>query len=295
MNERISVVIPCKNEIENIRACIASARLIADEVLVADSGSQDGTLEVARRLADRVVEREYIDSGDFKNWAIPQAAHEWVFVLDADERIMPELAVEIKSVVRSDAYWAYSVPRRNFFLGHALDHGDWARDEVTRLIQRDRCRYRLHTDHAEIEVPPGRLGRLTSKLTHYTAWNLKPYLDKMLHYANQQANLWYDTGRKPRLLNAMLNAPLRFLRGYVFRFGFLDGMIGFHLSALTAYYSFLKQFLLWQKWHGRKVGDLDVGLYPGQAAREALSVADVGNADNSPTDELTSDGSRSAA
>lgn len=293
MNEKISVVIPCKNEIENIRACIASARLIADEVLVADSGSQDGTLEAARQLADRVVEREYIDSGDFKNWAIPQAANEWVFILDADERITPDLAVEIKAAARSQLYLAYSVPRRNFFLGHPLDHGDWARDEVTRLIQRDHCRYRLHTDHAEIEVPADQLGRFTSKMAHYTAWDLKSYLDKMLHYANQQADLWYDTGRMPRLWNLMMNAPLRFLRGYVLRFGFLDGMIGFHLSALTAYYSFLKQFLLWQKCYGRKVGDLDVDFYSTQAARVTLQVADVADSDTPASDAR--DGNRSAA
>src|ERR1044072_3753960 len=96
MPSPLTVIIPCKNERENIRACVAGARLIADEVLVADSGSTDGTLEIARGLGCRIVEREYGTSGDFKNWAIPQAAHEWVFILDADERITPELASEIR-------------------------------------------------------------------------------------------------------------------------------------------------------------------------------------------------------
>ena len=95
----LSVIIPCKNERENIVACIASARQVADEVLVADSGSTDGTLEIARELGCRIIEREYGTSGDFKNWAIPQAAHEWVFILDADERITPELADEIRETI----------------------------------------------------------------------------------------------------------------------------------------------------------------------------------------------------
>src|ERR1700704_131764 len=96
MSSQVSVIIPCKNERENIRACIISARQVADEVLVADSGSTDGTLEIARELGCRIIEREYGTSGNFKNWAIPQATHEWVFILDADERITAEMAHRIR-------------------------------------------------------------------------------------------------------------------------------------------------------------------------------------------------------
>src|ERR1044072_3185202 len=92
MSAKLTVIIPCKNERKNIRACIAGARQVADEVLLADSGSTAGTLEIARELGCRISEREYGTSGDFKNWAIPQAAHEWVFILDADERITAGLA-----------------------------------------------------------------------------------------------------------------------------------------------------------------------------------------------------------
>src|SRR4051794_749152 len=99
MSSQLSVVIPCKNERDNIRACIASARQVADEILVADSGSTDGTLEIARELGCRIIEREYGTSGEFKNWAIPQAAHEWVFILDSDERITRELAKEIRDTL----------------------------------------------------------------------------------------------------------------------------------------------------------------------------------------------------
>src|ERR1044072_6256172 len=99
MSAKLTVIIPCKNERENIRACIAGAQQVADEVLVADSGSTDGTLEIARELGCRIIEREYGTSGDFKNWAIPQAAHQWVFILDADERITAKLATEIRSTI----------------------------------------------------------------------------------------------------------------------------------------------------------------------------------------------------
>src|SRR6476660_8456128 len=125
MSSQLTVIIPCKNERENIATCIAGARLIADEVLVADSGSTDGTLEIARSLGCRIIEREYGTSGDFKNWAIPQAANEWVLILDADERITPELAKEIRDTLvepRHDGYWVY---RLNHFMGHPIRHGPW--------------------------------------------------------------------------------------------------------------------------------------------------------------------------
>lgn len=258
MSHPITVLIPCKNEIENIAACIASARRVASEVLVADSGSTDGSLALARQLADRVIEREYVNSGDFKNWAIPQAAHQWVYILDADERISAELAAEVQRVLRKNGskFMAYEVARRNFFLGHPIDHGDWSRDKVTRLMHRD-CRYELHTDHAEITVPRGRLGTLKTKMDHYTAWDLGPYLSRMQHYAEQQAELWFVRGRRPQLVHLVLNAPMRFLRGYILRAGFRDGMIGFHLACLTAYYSFVKQFLFWQKHYGRTLRDFE--------------------------------------
>src|SRR3954469_24717480 len=110
MSSKLTVIIPCKNERDNIVACVASARQVADEVLVADSGSTDGTLEMARELGCRIIEREYGTSGDFKNWAIPQAAHEWVFILDADERIAAELANEIRDTLADpirNGYWVY--------------------------------------------------------------------------------------------------------------------------------------------------------------------------------------------
>lgn len=257
----ITVLIPCKNEVENIAQCIASAQLIAAEVLVADSGSSDGTLEIAHRDADRVIEREYVDSGDFKNWAIPQAKYDWVFVLDADERITAELADDVKQTLSRNItiggqLIAYEVPRRNFFLGHPVDHGDWASDKVTRLFTRE-CRYKPHTDHSEIDVNNHRLGKLTKKLVHYTAWDLAPYLEKMQHYAMQQAKLWHAQKRRPRLYHLVFNAPMRFLRGYVLKMGWRDGLLGFFISSLTAYYSFLKQFYFWQLCNAKTLADFE--------------------------------------
>lgn len=258
MYPKISVVIPCKNEQDHLPACIASARLLANEVLVADSGSSDKTLEIANRFADRVIEREYRDSGDFKNWAIPQAKNQWVLILDADERIPVELAKEIQlRLAEKENCLAYSIPRLNYLFGYPVRYGDWSKDRVTRLLHRDHCRYKLHTDHAEIDVPAAKLGHLKRRMIHFTAWEPHEYLQRMLHYADQQASVWYESGRRPELIHMTLNPPMRFLRGYVLRGGFRDGVIGFLVASMTAYYSFLKQYLLWQRWYGRKLADVE--------------------------------------
>src|SRR6478609_8552043 len=106
---KLTVLIPCKNELAHIGACIESVRAVANEILVADSGSTDGTLDVVRGLDGcRLIQREFVNYADFKNWAIPQAKHEWVLIVDADERVPPDLAAEIRSLVtanpKQDAY-----------------------------------------------------------------------------------------------------------------------------------------------------------------------------------------------
>ncbi len=190
MSSKLSVIIPCKNERENIRACVASARQVADEVLVADSGSTDGTLEIARELGCRIIEREYGTSGDFKNWAIPRAAHEWVFILDADERITAELATEIRDTIHDpnhDGYWVY---RLNHFMGHPIRYGPWRNDRCLRLFRRDLGRYVGATDHADVKLSSGTVGRLRERLVHYTCTSYSQYLPKLSRYADVQARLW---------------------------------------------------------------------------------------------------------
>src|SRR5262245_2893110 len=113
MSQLLSVIIPCKNERVHLAACIASVRGVASETIVADSGSTDGSLEIARSLRCRVIERDYRTYGDFLNWAIPQATNSWVLVLDSDERITPPLAAEIRNVLQQPAHDGYRIVRRN--------------------------------------------------------------------------------------------------------------------------------------------------------------------------------------
>jgi len=259
MSEKLTVLIPAKNECRNLRLCVESVRAIADEILVADSGSTDGTQDLARRLGCRVIERELVDFSSFKNWAIPQARHSWVLIVDGDERITPELADEIRQTLANppadiDAYWIY---RDTFFLGHKLRFGDCRNDRVLRLLRRDRCRYTSRRVHEELVVLPStvadaasvgvqRIGKLRGRMLHYTSWTYAHYLAKMNHYTGLAARDMHDRGRRAGFWGMFLRPPLRFFQLYILRGGFLDGLAGLQMAMLVAFAGFLKQARLWE-------------------------------------------------
>ncbi|MBM4089496.1 MAG: glycosyltransferase family 2 protein [Planctomycetes bacterium] len=248
MREKLTVIIPCKNEEANIQACVDSARKVADELLIADSGSSDRTLEIVRKSGPcRIVEREYINSGDFKNWAIPQASHHWVFILDADERVSDDLAAEIRRTLDRrpdhDGYW---VRRANFFMGHRVRFSGWQTDRVVRLFRRDQGIYQGGTDHAELAIRSGSVGRLKHHLLHYSFWSYDEYFGRFQRYTTYQAQKWHREGRRLRRSSMFFHLPLRFLHAYILRLGFLDGLVGLQVCALTGFYSFMKQARLWE-------------------------------------------------
>ncbi|MGD9720347.1 MAG: glycosyltransferase family 2 protein [Pirellulales bacterium] len=251
MRQKLTVIIPCKNERKNIRACITAAKMVADEVLVADSGSTDGTLEIVAAVGGcRLIEREYVNSGNFKNWAIPQAMHSWVLIVDADERVTPKLAAEINALLElgppRDGYHIY---RANYFLGHRICHGGWGRDKVLRFFRRDLGRYQGESDHAEVQLTTARVGHLRGRLEHYTYWTYDQYFQKLHRYTVQSAQSRYAAGKRATLARLLLSGPLRFLHCYIVRLGFLDGLAGVQLCMLTGWSSFVKQVRLWELEH----------------------------------------------
>ena len=243
---KLTVLIPCKDERRHLAACIASVRPIADEILVADSGSRDGSLEIAQDLGCRVIERDYVNSADFKNWAIPQARHEWVLVVDADERVTPELAEEIRSLLADDVEPdAFALKRDLFFLGHEINHCGVSHNFLVRLFRRDVCRYQKRRVHADIEVPSGKIGRLRHRLLHYTALDIDHFLAKQQRYSTWSALDAYDAGKRATLLKMLAHAPWRFFQLYVLKGGMIDGRAGLVVCGIMAYYTFLKDAKLW--------------------------------------------------
>lgn len=249
MPQKLTVLIPCKNEAHNIRECIESIRGMADEILVADSLSTDNTLVIVRQLGIcKVIEREFVDYASFKNWAIPQASHPWVLAVDADERVTEALAAEIREVLaREDpALDAHRMRRDNFFLGRRIRHCGWNRSLITRLFRRDVCRYGPATVHERLEVEPGRVGTLRGKLLHHTCSSLSTWIEKQNHYTTLWAEDRHADGRRTSWLGILLRPPLRFLQLYILRGGFLDGTVGLIVCLSSMFYTFLKYAKLWQ-------------------------------------------------
>jgi glycosyltransferase involved in cell wall biosynthesis len=244
------VLVPCKDEERNIRPCLESARGIAEELLVADSGSTDRTMELARSFGARIIEREYVNSADFKNWAIPQASCPWVLVVDADERVTPELASEIRVLLNSDPRAdGYRIRRRNHFFGRPIRHCGWGRDDVLRLFRRDGSRYQEKHVHADVVVESGKVGRLKGRLLHYTYWTFEQYLEKFGRYTTWSAQDLKEKGRRATVASLTLRPAWRFFRQYVLRLGFLDGYAGLILCGLAAFNVFTKYAKLWAMEH----------------------------------------------
>ena len=177
----ISVLLPAGNSAETIRATLESVKW-ADEILVVDSYSSDGTLDICREFGARIFQHEYINSAKQKNWAIPQCRHEWVLQIDTDEVLSPELREEIEKVVASAGQDvdAFRMPRRNHMLGRWVRYGGVYPDYQTRLLRRYKARWQEREVHAHVQVP-GRIETLPSDLMHYDI----PYLAKPLGNLNR--------------------------------------------------------------------------------------------------------------
>lgn len=245
---KLTILIPTFNEERNIRDAITSAAW-ADQVLVVDSFSTDNTVAIAREMGARVLEHEYINSATQKNWAIPQAAHEWVMVLDADERITPELRDEIQQFIKSpgnDA--AMRIYRANYFMGKPIRYCGWQDDSVLRVFPRDRTRYLDREVHADAIIDGGGNVRIArSRMPHYTFDNFEQYMKKFDRYTTWAAG---DRAARTKKVTAvhLLGRPLwRFFKQYLLRLGILDGRAGLVVCTLAAFSVFLKYAKLWER------------------------------------------------
>lgn len=248
--DKVTVLIPCRDEERHILACIESARLVADEILVADSGSLDGTLEIVRSQPDvRLIEHPWIGFAPFKNWAIPQATHPWVLIVDADERVTAELAEEIHALLAHpaeeiDGYWIY---RRNFFFGKEIRHCGWNTDDVCRLIRRDRCRYVERPVHEEMDLDRRRTRWLKQRLLHDAVNNYDHFLTKRVGYTRLSAEHAWEEGKRASFSSLFFRPLFRFLQLYLLRLGFLDGLAGLQVCMFTAFFNtFARQARLWE-------------------------------------------------
>jgi glycosyltransferase involved in cell wall biosynthesis len=244
--ELITVIVPTFNEEENLDDCLRSVTW-ADEILVVDSFSTDRTLEIARRYTSRIVQREYINSASQKNWAIPQATHRWVMVVDSDERVTPELRDEIQALLaRGPDASGYVIRRVNHFLGRRINHGGWARDRVLRVWDRTRGRYQEKEVHAEVDVD-GPVRELRHPLHHFSFRSWDSYLRKIDRYTSWGADDYLKRGRRATALDLVTRPAARFFKRYLLQLGFLDGVPGLMITGIDTWVVFVKYARLWER------------------------------------------------
>lgn len=245
---KLTVTVITSNEAANIDACLAAVGW-ADEVLVVDSGSTDGTPDRARAAGARVVVRGWPGYSAQKNFAAEAAVHDWILSVDADERVTPALAAEVRALLTSDPQPAgFRVPRVTWHLGRWIRTTDWYPDYQLRLYDRRRARWNGRRVHESVEVD-GPVGRTTAELEHFAYRDLSHHLATMDRYTTLAAEQMRDTGRRAGAVDLVLHPPAAFLRNYVLRRGVLDGIPGLIISSMNAYYVFLKFAKLWALQH----------------------------------------------
>lgn len=243
---KLTGIVPTGNEESNVDGVLSSLSFV-DELMVVDSLSTDKTIEKAKKYTSVILQREYGYSASQKNWAIPQASHEWILLVDADERVTPELQKEVLDVINSNpdevAFW---IGRSNDFMGQRLRYTGWQGDKVIRLFKRDFCRYEDKQVHAEI-IADGKVGELKNKLLHNTYKGLDHHVKKLNRYAEWQANDYLPKTKRLGAYHFFIKPAFRFYKHYIRGLGFLDGVPGLVVSTLASYAVFMRYVKIWLK------------------------------------------------
>jgi len=248
---KLSVTVVAKNEAADLGAALASVAW-ADEIVVVDSHSTDDTVAIARQHTDRVVVHDWLGHIEQKNYAASLASHDWILSLDADERVTPELAGEIRTTLAADPrHAAFRIPRVTWHLGRWMRTTDWYPDYQTRLYDRRRARWTGRYVHEALTME-GPAGQLVGELQHYAYRDIADHLETIDRYTTLAARQMHEDGRRAGILQLAGHPPLAFLRNYIARGGIRDGVPGFIISSMNAYYVFLKFAKLWEIDRDRK-------------------------------------------
>ncbi len=239
---RLSVILITRNEVENLAECLETVRW-ADEIVVVDSGSDDGTQAIARRYTDKLYEtHDWPGFGIQKNRALAHARGDWVLSLDADERVTPALRAAIQQAITEGRHRVYRMPRQSWFLGRRMRHGGWSPDFVTRLFRRGAARFSDDLVHERL-LHDDPAGTLDAPLLHFSYRDLEQVLEKINRYSSAGAANMLAKGRRGGLGRALGHGLWSFLQTWLLRRGFLDGREGLILAianAQGAYYRYLK-------------------------------------------------------
>jgi glycosyltransferase involved in cell wall biosynthesis len=246
---KLSAIVITKNEGNNIADCLDSLAF-CDERIVVDSSSTDDTVRLAESKGARVVQHAFEGFGAQKNFALSLAQGEWLLSLDADERVSPQLADEIRKAVAQPTADAYEMPRLSSFCGRPMRHSGWFPDHVLRLFRRATARFSDDLVHERV-IADGRVMRLKQPLIHHPVMRLEDALSRMDRYSTAGAEMLVASGRRVSFITGPIHGFWAFIRTYFLRGGFLDGREGFLLAVANAEGTYYRYMKAWLKGHQR--------------------------------------------
>lgn len=260
MNEvRLSGMVICQDEAERIGACLDSLAF-CDEVVVVDSGSTDGTLDIVRAKGARLFENPWAGMNGQKDFGRRQAKGRWVLNIDADEVVSPELAREVRAIADAEQppAAAYKIPFRNYFRDAWVRRCGYYPDPHIRLLRSDKARWDPTVPAHDKVLVDGEVGRLSGHVEHYSFSSLDDFLSKSRRYAAAFALTAYKKGRRATGGTVLVHTVMRFFKAFVLKAGFLDGTLGLVISGLQAYEVFQKYARLWELTRFGPPADLEV-------------------------------------
>lgn len=241
---RLSVIIITLNEERNLRRCLESVRF-ADEIVLNDTGSTDCTLEIAREFNCRILEMPFPGFGVAKQKALEAANGDWVLSIDADEELDEELQRAVQTAIAGGEHAGYELVRKSQFLGRWILHSGWYPDRILRLFRREQARFtdaRVH-EHAVVD---GSVGQLTGHMLHYTYGDISQYLKKMDQYSSLSALTLHQDGRRFATSQLLVKPPAYFVKMYLLKRGWRDGLPGLILALLSSFHELVKFAKLWE-------------------------------------------------
>jgi len=236
----ISVIIIAKNEAENIQKCVTSALQVSNDVIVADTGSTDNTAALAQQSGAKVIQVAWDGYGQTKNNCAAFAVNNWIFSLDADETITPQLAATINMLDGVDENRLFKIKRVSFFGEKEIKHGSWKKDYVIRLYNKKFTGWNNSDVHEGIIKHDAAIITLEGTLQHFTVKSLIVFTRKNIEYAYLWATNAAKKNKRPLFIKQYAAPLLNFIQGYIIRLGFLDGIEGYWIARINAFYTFMK-------------------------------------------------------
>jgi glycosyltransferase involved in cell wall biosynthesis len=239
---RLSVVVITLNEEKNLERCLQTVNYIADEILVVDSGSADQTLAIAEKYKARVIHQPFLGYVEQKNFATEQAINDWIFSIDADEAISPELEASIKAIKNKQEFPAYRLSRLTNYCGSWIRHCGWYPDKKVRLYDRTKGSWRGDRIHERWELNDyhGKIGDLRGDLRHYSYYTISDHLKQIEKFSEILAQSAVERGRQSSLFDVWARPKWKFITDYIIRLGFLDGYAGYLVCKYSAFATFVK-------------------------------------------------------